>query len=47
MLIFPSGFSCIDGRQTRYFKDEEMDKRSKMPPPELSDHLIICEAARS
>jgi hypothetical protein len=40
MLIFPSGFSCIYGRQTLYFKDKEMDRRSKIPPPELSDNLV-------
>jgi hypothetical protein len=40
MLIFPSGFSCIYGKQTLYFQDEVMDKRSKMPPPELSDNLV-------
>jgi type IV secretion system protein VirD4 len=39
MLIFPSGFSCIYGKQTLYFKDPVMDKRSKMPPPETSDNL--------
>jgi type IV secretion system protein VirD4 len=39
MLIFPSGFSCISGRQTLYFKDSEMDARSKIPPPVLSDNL--------
>jgi hypothetical protein len=40
MLIFPPGFSCIYGWQTLYFKDEEMDKRSRMPPPKLSDNLV-------
>jgi type IV secretion system protein VirD4 len=40
MLIFPSGFSCIYGKQTLYFQDKEMDKRSKMSPPELSDNLV-------
>jgi type IV secretion system protein VirD4 len=40
MLIFPSGFSCVYGRQTVYFLDEEMDRRSKIPPPKLSDNLM-------
>jgi hypothetical protein len=26
--------------QTLYFKDKEMDNRSKIPPPELSDNLV-------
>jgi type IV secretion system protein VirD4 len=37
MLIFPAGFSAIYGKQTLYFKDKEMDARSKIPPPALSD----------
>jgi type IV secretion system protein VirD4 len=41
MLIFPSGFSCIYGKQTLYFKDPEMDRRSKMPPPVKSDNLLV------
>jgi type IV secretion system protein VirD4 len=40
MLIFPSGFSCIYGRQTLYFKDKKMDERSKIQPPKESDNLI-------
>lgn len=40
MLIFPSGFSCIYGRQTLYFRDTEMDRRSKIPPPEKSDNIM-------
>ena len=40
MLIFPTGFSCIRGRQTPYFLDPEMDRRSKIAPPETSDMLI-------
>jgi hypothetical protein len=40
MLIFPSGFSCIYGRQTLYFEDKEINKCSKIPPPELSDNLV-------
>jgi type IV secretion system protein VirD4 len=40
MLIFPSGFSCIYGRQTLYFKDKKMDGRSKIPAPKESDRLI-------
>jgi type IV secretion system protein VirD4 len=40
MLIFPSGFSCIYGRQTLYFKDPKMDKRPKIQPPMESDRLI-------
>jgi type IV secretion system protein VirD4 len=40
MLIFPSGFSCIYGRQTLYFKDSKMDERSKIQPPKESDRLI-------
>ena len=40
MLIFPAGFSAIYGTQTLYFMDEEMDRRSKIAPPERSDDLI-------
>jgi type IV secretion system protein VirD4 len=40
MLIFPSGFPCIYGKQTLYFQDPEMDRRSKIPPPVLSDNLV-------
>jgi type IV secretion system protein VirD4 len=40
MLIFPSGFSCIYGKQTLYFKDFEMDRRSKISPPLESDNLV-------
>jgi type IV secretion system protein VirD4 len=39
MLIFPAGFSAIYGVQTLYFQDSEMDRRSKIPPPEKSDNL--------
>jgi type IV secretion system protein VirD4 len=39
MLIFPAGFSAIYGTQTLYFQDSEMDRRSKIPPPEKSDNL--------
>jgi type IV secretion system protein VirD4 len=37
MLIFPAGFSCIYGKQTLYFRDSEMDRRSKISAPKLSD----------
>jgi type IV secretion system protein VirD4 len=40
MLIFPAGFSAVYGTQTIYFKDSEMDRRSKIPPPEKSDNLV-------
>jgi hypothetical protein len=40
MLIFPAGFPAIYGSQTLYFQDEEMDRRSKIPPPEKSDNLL-------
>jgi len=40
MLIFPAGFSAIYGTQTLYFQDAEMDRRSKIPPPEKSDNLV-------
>ena len=40
MLIFPAGFSAIYGTQTLYFQDTEMDRRSKIPPPEKSDNLV-------
>lgn len=39
MLIFPAGFSAVYGTQTLYFMDEEMDRRSKIVPPERSDDL--------
>jgi type IV secretion system protein VirD4 len=40
MLIFPAGFSAIYGSQVLYFQDPEMDRRSKIPPPEKSDNLL-------
>jgi type IV secretion system protein VirD4 len=40
MLIFPAGFSAIYGVQTLYFQDSEMDRRSKIPPPEKSDNMV-------
>jgi type IV secretion system protein VirD4 len=40
MLIFPAGFPAIYGTQVLYFRDSEMDKRSKIPPPEQSDNLV-------
>jgi type IV secretion system protein VirD4 len=40
MLIFPAGFSAIYGTQTLYFQDSEMDRKSKIPPPEKSDNLV-------
>jgi type IV secretion system protein VirD4 len=40
MLIFPAGFPAIYGTQTLYFRDSEMDKRSKIPPPEKSDNMV-------
>jgi type IV secretion system protein VirD4 len=40
MLIFPAGFSAIYGNQVLYFQDSEMDRRSKIPPPEKSDDLV-------
>jgi type IV secretion system protein VirD4 len=40
MLIFPAGFPAIYGTQTLYFKDPEMDRRSKIPPPVKSDNLV-------
>jgi type IV secretion system protein VirD4 len=39
MLIFPAGFPAIYGTQTLYFRDSEMDRRSKIPPPGKSDNL--------
>jgi type IV secretion system protein VirD4 len=45
MLIFPSGFPCIYGRQTLYFKDTKMDERSRIQPPKESDNLIGEESA--
>ena len=39
MLIFPAGFPAIYGTQTLYFQDKEMNRRSKIPPPEKSDNL--------
>ncbi|GHV53275.1 conjugal transfer protein TraG [Synergistales bacterium] len=39
MLIFPAGFSAIFGTQTLYFKDADMDERSKIQPPQTSDNL--------
>ncbi|MDR1508904.1 MAG: type IV secretory system conjugative DNA transfer family protein [Synergistaceae bacterium] len=40
MLIFPAGFPAIYGTQTLYFRDTEMDRRSKIPPPPKSDNLV-------
>jgi type IV secretion system protein VirD4 len=40
MLIFPAGFPAIYGTQTLYFRDSEMDRRSKILPPEKSDNLV-------
>ena len=40
MLIFPAGYSAIYGIQSLYFLDAEMDRRSKIKPPEKSDNLI-------
>jgi type IV secretion system protein VirD4 len=40
MLIFPAGFPAIYGTQTLYFRDPEMDRRSKILPPEKSDNLV-------
>ena len=45
MLIFPAGFSAIYGSQVLYFQDSEMDRRSKIPPPERSDNLFEPEIA--
>jgi type IV secretion system protein VirD4 len=39
LLIFPTGFSCIKGKQTPYFLDPKMNKRSKIEAPEKSDAL--------
>jgi len=39
MLIFPTGFSGIRGKQTPYFLDPEMDRRSKIVALEKSDVL--------
>ncbi|MDR1377170.1 MAG: type IV secretory system conjugative DNA transfer family protein [Synergistaceae bacterium] len=40
MLIFPAGFSAIYGTQTLYFQNPEMDRRSKILPPDKSDNLV-------
>nr|WP_315101028.1 type IV secretory system conjugative DNA transfer family protein [uncultured Fretibacterium sp.] len=40
MLILPTGFPPIYGRQTPYFMDAEMDRRSRIPAPEKSDVLL-------
>ncbi|MDL2263054.1 type IV secretory system conjugative DNA transfer family protein [Synergistaceae bacterium OttesenSCG-928-I11] len=40
MLIFPAGYSAIYGTQVLYFLDAEMDRRSKIKPPEKSDNLL-------
>ena len=40
MLIFPAWFPAICGTQTLYFQDAEMNRRSKIPPPEKSDNLV-------
>jgi type IV secretion system protein VirD4 len=37
MLVFVAGQPVIRGRQTPYFLDPTFDKRSKIPPPEMSD----------
>jgi len=43
VLIFPAGHAPIKGRQTLYFKDKEMSRRSKIPPPPQSDKIIGLE----
>ena len=40
MLILPTGFPPVYGRQTPYFMDAEMDRRSRIPAPETSDVLL-------
>jgi type IV secretion system protein VirD4 len=40
MLIFPAGFSAIYGSQVLYFQNPETDRRSKIPPPKMSDNLL-------
>ena len=40
MLIFPSGFYPIYGKQILYFLDPVFDERSKIEAPELSDRLV-------
>ena len=40
MLIFPAGFPPIKGRQTLYFKNNEMNARAKIEPPATSDMLL-------
>ncbi len=39
MLIMPSGFNAIYGKQPLYFADPVLADRSKIPPPAVSDRL--------
>lgn len=39
MLIMPSGFNAIYGKQPLYFADPVLSDRSKIPPPTVSDRL--------
>lgn len=41
MLIMPSGFNAIYGKQPLYFADPVLSDRSKIPPPTVSDRLFM------
>jgi type IV secretion system protein VirD4 len=44
MLIFPSGFAPIYGKQKLYFMDKTLMNRAKMEAPKVSDHTIDMQA---
>jgi type IV secretion system protein VirD4 len=44
MLIFPSGFPPIYGKQKLYFMDKELMRRARIEAPKVSDHAIDMQA---
>jgi type IV secretion system protein VirD4 len=44
MLIFPSGFAPIYGKQKPYFMDKTLMDRAKIEAPKVSDHTIDMQA---
>ena len=47
MLIMPSGFNAIYGKQPLYFADPVLSDRSKIPAPAVSDRLYMEPQKRS
>jgi type IV secretion system protein VirD4 len=44
MLIFPSGFAPVYGKQKLYFMDKELMSRAKIEAPKVSDHAVDMQA---